>query len=568
MTEIGNVIDGKYEILKKIGQGGMSKVYLAMDLRLNKQWAIKEIKKAAKDKNNEIVIQSLIAEANLMKKLDHPALPRIVDIINQQETILVIMDYIEGEPLSRLLEEEGEQSEEQVIKWAKQLCEVLHYLHTCDPPIIYRDIKPANVLLQRGGSIKLIDFGIAREYKTDRTEDTVNLGTKGYAAPEQFSATKQTDARTDIYCLGVTMYHLLTGQSPCKEPCELYPIRHWNPLLSGGLENIIKKCTQPNPDNRYQSCTELLYDLNHYEEMDDRFREKQRRKIKVFRSVSFCALLFLILGIGTLIFSNAANDSQYETKFRQAQQIATNDREKEKLLLEAIEIKPDSIKAYKELIDTYKADAIFSLEEDEQFKKCLNANLDIIQKQKEYPDLAFEIGKLYWHYYSYGTENSKDNRATRVKSAAKWFEDVLTASDVSDKNTNMAKVYMQIGHFQNQITTAIEEASDKGKYKPYWQSIEQLLEVIGKEDDENEIVCLELYRLIIDSLENYSRKFKADGISKTRLVSVYEKVKEAMEQIEVLTDKAEALKKEIMSRYGYVEEAIEHAYLMQEKEEE
>ena len=104
MTQIGTVIDGKYEILKEIGAGGMSTVYLAMDNRLNKQWAVKEIKKQGKNKNDEIVVNSLLAEANLMKRLDHPALPRIVDIIDNGITIYVIMDYIEGESLDKILE--------------------------------------------------------------------------------------------------------------------------------------------------------------------------------------------------------------------------------------------------------------------------------------------------------------------------------------------------------------------------------------------------------------------------------------------------------------------------------
>lgn len=564
MADIGTVIDGKYEILKEIGQGGMSKVYLAMDLRLNKQWAIKEIEKFVRDKSNEVMIQSLIAEANLMKKLDHSALPRIVDIISQKETILVIMDYIEGEPLSRLLEEEGPQSQEMVIDWAKQLCRALDYLHTCNPPIIYRDIKPANVILQPGGSMKLIDFGTAREYKEGQKGDTVNLGTKGYAAPEQFSRTEQTDARTDIYCLGVTMYHLLTGQDPCEEPYKRYPIRCWNPSLSGGLENIIEKCTRQNPADRYQSCIELLYDLDHYEEVDDMFRNHQRRKMIVFTSMTVCTLLFLLLGTLTMALSNISNNSQYETKMKQAQQIASNDSEKANLLIEAIGIKPDAMEAYKELIDTCKADAEFSLKEEEQLKKCLNANLNRIQSEKGYPELAFEIGKLYWHYYSYGMESSKDNRATRVKSAARWFEDALKFSKSNFKKANMAKVYMEIGNFQNRITTAIEEASDQGTYKPYWNSLDKLLEVMERDRDENEIVCMELCKLIIDSLENYSRKFKADGISKTQLLSVYVRARKEVEQVDISTDKTEDLKNEIVSRYEYVEEAIEHAYLVQE----
>ena len=199
MTQIGTVIEGKYEVLKQIGQGGMSIVYLAMDKRLNKQWAVKEIKKQANDRNNEVVIQSMITEANLIKRLDHPALPRIVDIIDNGKTLYVVMDYIEGEPLDKVLNEYGAQPQDLVIEWAKQLCDVLDYLHTRTPPIIYRDMKPANVMLKPEGNIKLIDFGIAREYKEQNLADTVSLGTKGYAAPSSLAArVKRTRERTFI----------------------------------------------------------------------------------------------------------------------------------------------------------------------------------------------------------------------------------------------------------------------------------------------------------------------------------------------------------------------------------
>ena len=185
-TNIGTVIEGKYEILKLIGTGGMSYVYLAMDKRLNKQWAVKEIKKTANGKNDEIIENSLLTEANLMKKLDHPALPRIVDIIDNGETIYVIMDYIEGESLDKILCEYGAQPQELVIDWAKQVCDALQYLHSQNPPIIYRDMKPSNIMLKPEGNIKIIDFGIAREYKEQNLADTKVLGTKGYASPEHY----------------------------------------------------------------------------------------------------------------------------------------------------------------------------------------------------------------------------------------------------------------------------------------------------------------------------------------------------------------------------------------------
>lgn len=269
MAVIGSVIDGKYEILKLIGKGGMSEVYPAMDKNLNKQWAVKEIKRQARNRNNEVIVQSAIAEANMMKKLDHPCLPRIVDIINRDDVIYVVMDYIEGEPINKVFDKYGAQAQDIVIEWAEALCGVLDYLHAQNPPIIYRDMKPANIMLQPSGNIKLIDFGIAKEYKEQNLEDTVSLGTKGYAAPEQFGGKGQTDRRTDIYCLGVTLYHLLTGKNPCEPPYEIYPIRYWKPELSAGLENIILKCTQLNPSDRFDSCAELMYALRHYEEADD-----------------------------------------------------------------------------------------------------------------------------------------------------------------------------------------------------------------------------------------------------------------------------------------------------------
>ena len=159
MAEIGSVIDGKYEILREIGKGGMSVVYLAMDTHLNKQWAVKEIRKKGNGKNDEVIVNSLLAEANLMKRLDHPALPRIVDIIDNGITIYVVMDYIEGESLDKVLKEHGAQPEELVVGWAKQLCDALTYLHSQKPPIIYRDMKPANVMLKPEGNVKIIDFG-------------------------------------------------------------------------------------------------------------------------------------------------------------------------------------------------------------------------------------------------------------------------------------------------------------------------------------------------------------------------------------------------------------------------
>ena len=324
MAIAGDVIDGKYEILKLIGSGGMSKVYLAMDKRLNKQWAVKEITKRARDMNNEVVIQSAIAEANMIKKMDHPALPRIVDIIENGDMIFVIMDYIEGETLGSVLREQGAQSQELVIEWALQLCEVLDYLHTRVPAIIYRDMKPDNIMLKPDGNVKLIDFGIAREYKEHKSSDTIGLGTRGYAAPEQFGGQAQTDARTDIYCLGMTMHHLLTGKNPSEPPYETYPIRHWNPQLSTGLEAIVQKCINLNPDKRYQSCAELAYALYHYDEMNAEHIARQKRKLHLFIFSVTAMFLCLLIGFTGMAMKNQQQNSNYGHYLEEAEKLCRN----------------------------------------------------------------------------------------------------------------------------------------------------------------------------------------------------------------------------------------------------
>ena len=144
MAKIGEIIDGKYKILEEIGRGGMSIVYLARDSRLNKSWAIKEIKKKGNTRDDQIIVNSLLTEANLIKRLDHESIVRIVDIIEDGTTIYIVMDYIEGQSLDKIIKEYGAQPEELVVEWAMQLCDALFYLHSQKPPIIYRDMKPAN----------------------------------------------------------------------------------------------------------------------------------------------------------------------------------------------------------------------------------------------------------------------------------------------------------------------------------------------------------------------------------------------------------------------------------------
>ena len=259
---IGKTIDAKYEVLKLIGRGGFYTTYLVKDVRVNKAWAMKVC-----DKKNRhyspAIRENILTEPYMMQKLNHLAIPKVVDIIEDEDSIFIVRDYIEGETLETIVRMYGAQPADKVIEWGKQMCSALGYLHSQNPPLIYRDMKPANVILKPDGTIKFIDFGIMRAYKPNQSSDTCCLGTKGYAAPEQFGGS-QTDDRTDIFGLGMTMFRLVTGLNPTEPPYEIKPICLVNPNLPKGLEYIISKCTRPNPAERYQSCDELMADLNNY----------------------------------------------------------------------------------------------------------------------------------------------------------------------------------------------------------------------------------------------------------------------------------------------------------------
>ena len=463
MTEVGTVIEGKYEILKEIGHGGMSVVYLANDTHLNRNWAVKEVKKKGSGKNDEIVVNSLLAEANMVKKLDHPALPRIVDIIDNGVTIYIIMDFIEGESLDKVLEEYGAQPEEKVISWAMQICDVLSYLHSQKPPIIYRDMKPANLMLKPNGNISIIDFGIAREYKEQNLADTTVLGTKGYAPPEQYSG--QTDARSDIFALGMTMHHLLTGVDPRSGEAYV-PVRQWNPDLSEGIEFIINKCVEPVAENRYQNCTELLVDLQDPKKVTRHWRRTLKFKLLSFIIAIGLSFALGITGVALSFASTNVNNQDY------AFNISSSDPNK---YYSAIDIYPEKTDAYYKLVDYYKNNNDnISNEQISKLGNYMENNSDYLDTND--PDVAklyYDVGKLYFSQYI----GSMKEKAVRAKN----FFSVASDSPANFDKKEIAKCYYSICNFMtNQSTTSEHSLED---YNALFREIDTALESVEKATD-------------------------------------------------------------------------------------
>lgn len=246
---IGSILARRYRIISRLGVGGMGAVYLAEDLKLvGKQWAIKEsLYHSQKPRTFE-------EEARLLVTLNHPYLPHIVDFFPPEENgfSYLVMEYIKGQTLQSLFESNRVMAFVPIIKYAIQLCEVFTYLHQFTPkPIIYRDLKPSNVMVDDQDNIRLIDFGIARNYSSEQDSDTVQLGTIGFAAPEQY-LNKQTDARTDLFTLGALMYYLLSGGKFFSK--ENKSLSHFRPEISEPLHTIIHQLLMTDPINRIQEA--------------------------------------------------------------------------------------------------------------------------------------------------------------------------------------------------------------------------------------------------------------------------------------------------------------------------
>ena len=424
------VFNDTYELKSLIGTGGMSTVYLAEHKRLHTRWAVKEVRK------QQAARFDFLAESNILKRLQHPMLPRIVDIFEDPDRILIVEDFVEGVTLEELLKRQGRVDEPQALQWFKDLCGVLGYLHSRQPnPIIYRDMKPANIMLQPDGTLKLIDFGIAREYKQESGADTTYIGTKGYAAPEQFGRA-QTDSRTDIYALGVTMYHLITGKSPYEPPYQFVPVRQLVPSLSPGIEYILSRCVQSEPKDRYQNIDELLYDIEYSYRFDKAWQKVQRTKRL---RVALVAVLFAAsagLMAGGWVLMGQEREAAYGELLSQASALYTADYEG------AVAVLEEARGLYPDRVDPDRQQT-YALYLNGRWQECVDFGTAAIARHGEdvgtrlaIASAQFELGEYEQaaEGFAQGGELSPDNlrdyavclgRLGRIDEAGRVLEDLV-----------------------------------------------------------------------------------------------------------------------------------------------
>ncbi len=257
----GDLLRNRYRVEDVIGRGAYGMVYRVSDLTIpGSFWAVKEIREGAlSDEERAEALLLFKKEAIILKELNHTGIPKVMDFFSEGPRHYMVMELIEGETMEALMKREKPEVRT-AIAWASKLCDILEYLHSLNPPVIFRDLKPSNIMITKRGRLMLIDFGIARLFNPLKKQDTAIMGTPGFSPPEQYG-TGQSDARSDVYSLGATLYHVLSGEDLEQFVFSVPPLSRYNRQVSPALEIVIARCLQKDPAHRYRSVGELKKDL-------------------------------------------------------------------------------------------------------------------------------------------------------------------------------------------------------------------------------------------------------------------------------------------------------------------
>lgn len=293
MLKSGELVAGKYRVLSEIGRGGECVVYLALDERENQIRAIKTLLEESGPDGAERR-HRLSREAELLRQLRHPCLPGVRETVLLEGRLLVIMDYIDGVPLAKQVADRGPMTWREAVRVAIELCEVLSYLHSRDNPILYGDLQPGNIQLRPNGSITLLDFGTAREYGEEAQSGSAqpDCGTEGYAAPELYRSGAAADVRTDIYGMGAVLFFLVIGQHPHLPEGGTETVLKRDGRMPWELRECILRCMEEDPELRYQSCSDLLWDLRAIQNRGRRLSREKRVQMACFFVCAAMAILF------------------------------------------------------------------------------------------------------------------------------------------------------------------------------------------------------------------------------------------------------------------------------------
>ena len=535
------LIAGRYRLLRCIGRGGMSAVYLVEDIWLKKKWALKSILKPQASEQSDREKKSMLAELALLKSLQHPGIPRIVDMYESGEAWFLIMDYVEGESLQKLLEKGQAFTDSEIEGILKSLCEILIYLH--EKKLVYRDLKPANIMLTDRGKLYLVDYGTAAEASREEKEQAA---TPGFAAPEQLEGGR-VDARADIYALGRLLTYIYQKQG------RKMPQR---------FRKLTAKCLHKSPGRRCPSVKRLLRQLE----------LEHDRKRRIFRRGLLFIFLILLFAVGT---GQKVERIQQEKKVQgllAAEKESRDSEEKLELAEKLISLQGGKADAYFALLDAIRFDGLFSKVEEERMKRLYFENKEELAEEEDYAAFCFEVGLLYWNCY----EEEDGNILSGIMKSGSWFEDALSLGGQEADFYQRALICKKISDFYGTIALAGKEARDGGMYRECFEDLEEMLELTGslgeaekaekkekageKEDAEDSLFRAQAVRLCLSSLESYAVQMRRDGVEETEMEGLYERAAEEAQELPESGEKLSALKQDCMKRKKRLGALIQNTY--------
>lgn len=435
MLETGMILGGTYQIIGEIGSGGGGIVYKARHLRLQTDVVVKKIRDEVRGK-----IQSR-QEADVLKKLKHPYLPRVYDFIETPEAVYTVMDFIPGLSLDKALVQYGRFSPKQVLQWAQELGEALAYLHSQNPPIIHSDIKPANIILTPDGHICLIDFNISIVIDS-AMKATLGISA-GYSSPEQYRDIHQLqtyyntagiekvaitiDRRSDIYSLGCVLYHLLAGFPPGTNFNTRMSAEEI-PGVNEGFAFIIDKMIEYDPDDRYQNGQDYLDAVKNCYKLDNRYISHKRKEKALFLS----SLIFFFIGCMLIGFgirqSGKEREQNYQTMLLEGEKMA--EKGKYEKAIDAMILLEEE---YKSRVEAYERE-LFYYYQAGLYQECADRGNDIIalqlieittDSQKEtVGDIFYLIANSYYELEDYSkAESAMENALDYNQTNSLYFRD-------------------------------------------------------------------------------------------------------------------------------------------------
>ncbi len=562
---VGSLIGGRYLLLFVVGRGGMSVVYAARDMTLNKLWAVKHCRLRDDEPS---MLAAFRAEAAFIKRFDHPCIPRIVDFVEDSSGLFVVMDYVEGVTLRTIIIDSGRQPAGTVMEWALQLCDVLEYLHGRKTPVVHRDIKPGNIMITPEGKVRLIDFGIAHERSGLPAQ---GRGTPGFSAPEQFAADdadahgdrgrdescRRTDPRVDVYALGATMYAALTARHPRRGV-------DWDGVVCDrGLRQVVERCMEDDPEKRFASCAHVAYALKHCN--DEAFQATVRRRWHGFVATVIAAALTLGASPCCAAAAWHVRNNDY-SHWMTAARLSADARQSWQAYRHAIHASPTHAEPYEEMIRMAKADGVFDSREESELCDELTAHAAELESQTDgWGRLCYDMGILYWYYADAddgcGTDETADGcwakpRNHAMASASSWMRQAVDAGGFDEWES--AHVYADMADFSVQIVQRANEGTDTGLYATYFSNLERMADMAA--DDANPVVSLSVAWQIVMALQVYPRHFRYDAIALERMHALGSQAMQLAVRTEAIGRKQADMKARILQATDDSRVAVEQAF--------